>query len=163
MGNIFTHVSVEIKGWPAEARAWLIKLVRLRWDEEVTPGDAPKEFREALEELEDTEHFGCVVEESFGGRLVISEDESASVDALSLVLQLVMARFDIAEPVGFEWSVQGDPNGGAVVVTKDGDHWMNTGNWLADKLDELRDPAGFAARKGGRTPGLSGARVPGVY
>lgn len=94
-----------------------------------------KEIAEAYEQSS-----GCIIEFAEDGKLEIYDDESAHVECLALIIQQAMARHNISAPIWFEWAnTCSKPRidaygGGAVVITKDECHWMNSTGWAAEKI-----------------------------
>lgn len=77
------------------------------------------------------------------GQLYIASDESIDMEATAAVLQATMARFDLPGALAIEWAETcskkrpGEFGGGAVVITKDAEHWMSTSQWISEKVLEL--------------------------
>ena len=68
------------------------------------------------------------------------DEESGTPSHAAEFLQVVLEKFEIDEPVGFCWSDDCDKpaldtfGGGAMIVTRQGFHWMNTYEWLSKSM-----------------------------
>lgn len=71
------------------------------------------------------------------------DEESGTPSYVAEFLQVVLEKFEINEPVGFCWSDDCDKpaldtfGGGAMIVTRQGFHWMNTYEWLAKSMETI--------------------------
>lgn len=71
------------------------------------------------------------------------DEESGTPSHAAEFLQVILEKFEIDEPVGFCWSDDCDKpaldtfGGGAMIVTRQGFHWMNTYEWLAKSLETI--------------------------
>jgi hypothetical protein len=91
------------------------------------------------------DYYGCLGFDyeiecgSEGGEVWIHDDggEGNADHAVSLV-QAYLNKFDLDTKIGFSWAFTcsspriGEFGGGAVVVTKDDEKWMNTDQWLSE-------------------------------
>jgi hypothetical protein len=129
MANYYTEVSFIIE-FPTKDGA-LAALNRL-------------EIMEATEKDEDNEFYtGCTITLQEESSLWIRSDESANVEALADWLEIVVSHMNW-NPIYFTWSntcskkCTDSFDGGAVVITKDGQHWMNSDRWACEKIEELK-------------------------
>lgn len=71
-------------------------------------------------------------------KFYIDGDEGPNLDALSKLLEIYLAKFEIDLPITMSWattcskSVANAFGGGAAVIRRTGTKWMNTSQWLAE-------------------------------
>jgi len=92
--------------------------------------------------------------------LYLASDESGDIELVANLLQSAMVKFNINEPVGLEFActcskMRADEfGGGAVVIAKDGQYWMNTSTFVQEKIRELNKAKTAEASVNGPTPGM---------
>lgn len=149
MANHYTRLAFEL-ALNEEAKLWM-KIFFERWDSIEGPeGELRYMLSNGL--IPDDEITAAIntISEEIGNSpavtltdtpsgLYVTSDESANLDLLISMLEIVQDQFDLP-PIGFEWaSVCDKPctdafGGGAVVITKEETIWINTGCWLYDKM-----------------------------
>ena len=154
MADYWTNVSFVVNELPAEAVQWLLGL-----DEEFSGQDGDEEFElpansEYMSEVQSYRDeclmgYGVSITKE-GPDLWFHTDESFEVSYAAWLIERTLKKFDLDAAIGFEWS--GDCSkprvdafgGGAVIITKDGQEYVNTGSWLAEKLSahKRKDDAG---------------------
>jgi len=141
MANNYVHFSFAVNMWDSERRAWVERLLK---DPDELYNDEDEEFEEVFPNYGDFDCLGFDWDIDLAGELWLHDEEgTGNTDHVSGFLQAYLKKFNIEEPVAFEFAFTcskprlDEFGGGAVVVTKDEIHWMSTNSWILDKLQEL--------------------------
>ena len=139
MANYYTQFSFDVPTKTVEHADWLTRRIdELR---EREGEDAPKTPLD--QEIEDC-GFGVDYQRYGDHGIILFSDESGNVEAVSLFLTEYLTAFsEIPDGIGFEWSgtcskMRPDAfGGGACLVTRNGERYIDTSSWLSDEINEL--------------------------
>ena len=142
MANYVTKLSFAIDSWPEAALEHL----------EQQLSDYQHRI-DAEEDDEDGDPLECLSLNwrREGATLAIWYDESPNVELLAAFIRTTMETFQLPGVVGFSWvgdcsKPRADAfDGGAVVLTKDGQRWLNLFQWLDQQLAAVTGGATLAA------------------
>lgn len=150
MADYYTELSF-IVPLTEEQQEWGLSLIKCV--DEVCAGDSREGLASLGFDQETIEKAFCVVGEEWGLGIAAQEDNkglwvcgdgSPNLELLASLIQEILIKFNITEPFGFEWGCTANKprldafGGGAVVITRDDQQWMNTGGWLQQALSEAR-------------------------
>lgn len=144
MADYRTNVSFMVE-WTKEACDWFEQLVKraeaIGNEEDVPNDDLTKAATQAGAEQGYIISLTC--ERENDTTIWITQDETFDVDNAAQLIRQTLEHFDLDDIVGFEWShICSKPRldaygGGAIIITKDGVEFMNTGTWLYKRMAEL--------------------------
>lgn len=108
--------------------------------------------RSVIEACQEDIYYGtsCRFEAGEHG-LYLASDESIDLDATATIVQVTMARFDLAGPFVIEWASTcsalraGEFGGGALVITKDDIRSMSSSRWAELESAAIQDAAALDA------------------
>lgn len=152
MSNQFFQFSFCLKAAP-EAALYLSELCRV--GRQMADGDILSDKPDAdtanlikvVETLmAQTGESGSGVEVSFtdNGVMMYALDGGFEVGYVAAMLQHYLKKFEIAEPIAFQWSMhddRGKPDcfgGGAVFITRDQIEFMDTISWIRERLSSFK-------------------------
>jgi len=158
MANYYTQMCSKIDGEQEQLNALdqMITVINDHWDEIIdwVPEDVVENFPLAAPNVEEAQVLQSLAgdfEGSLGvsvnrenedgsGEMILTSDESVSMDPLCEVIQTWLTRFDSDKGVGIEFAnstsrpMLDGYGGGAVFITKDDINYTNTNRWLSEQI-----------------------------
>ena len=114
--------------------------------EDLTPEEA-EQVQLLLDIFEDFEEYEClgfdceVTGADKEGEVWVHDDAGeGNIDYVCQFIRAYLNKFDLDTKIGFSWASTcssprvGEFGGGAVVVSKDDEKWLNTDQWLSEEL-----------------------------
>lgn len=153
MANYHTELSCALE-MPAEAGAYAVALGKaadelgryLTEEEEAAlHEELGDEIVAKAQEITDEHGAGSDCDWKYEeGKLFISSRDSAFTDVVVDILRETMEKFDLDGPYALEWAFTCSKprtdgfGGGAVILTKNDERWLDTNQWINETLAELK-------------------------
>jgi hypothetical protein len=149
MANNYT-LFAEYIPMPEDACNWALKLnetLNHIFDQTFNPNTTQTEIFKIAEKIfgEEDSPSNCEWTNN-GNLLIITSEEDGNISVVATILQETLKKFNLKGACYIEFAHTcdkprtGEFGGGAVVITKDKQHWLNTSYWIEEKLLEIIGP-----------------------